>query len=76
MEKQIAIIEGDGIGPEVTRQAVKALNAIAERFNHRFQYTYCLMGAVAIDRTGNPLPDATIETCLNSDAILFGAFVL
>ena len=73
MEKQIAIIEGDGIGPEVTRQAVKALNAIAERFNHRFQYTYCLMGAVAIDRTGNPLPDATIETCLNSDAILFGA---
>jgi len=73
MEKQIAIIEGDGIGPEVTRQAVKTLNAIAERFNHRFHYTYCLMGAVAIDRTGNPLPDATIETCLNSDAILFGA---
>jgi 3-isopropylmalate dehydrogenase len=73
MEKQIAIIEGDGIGPEVTRQAVKVLNAIAERFNHRFHYSYCLMGAVAIDRTGNPLPDATIETCLNSDAILFGA---
>src|SRR6476660_8036046 len=73
MEKQIAIIEGDVIGPEVTRQAVKTLNAIAERFNHRFHYTYCLMGAVAIDRTGNPLPDATIETCLNSDAILFGA---
>lgn len=73
MEKQIAIIEGDGIGPEVTRQAVKVLNSIAERFNHRFHYTYCLMGAVAIDRTGNPLPDATIETCLNSDAILFGA---
>ena len=73
MEKQIAIIEGDGIGPEVTRQAVKTLNAIAERFNHRFHYSYCLMGAVAIDRTGNPLPDATIETCLNSDAILFGA---
>ena len=73
MEKQIAIIEGDGIGPEVTRQAVKTLNAIADRFNHTFHYTYCLMGAVAIDRTGNPLPDATIETCLNSDAILFGA---
>ena len=73
MEKQIAIIEGDGIGPEVTRQSVKVLNAIADRFNHRFHYSYCLMGAVAIDRTGNPLPDATIETCLNSDAILFGA---
>ena len=73
MEKKIAVIEGDGIGPEVTRQAVKVLNAIAERFNHQFHYTYSLMGAVAIDRTGNPLPDATIETCLNSDAILFGA---
>jgi 3-isopropylmalate dehydrogenase len=73
MEKQIAIIEGDGIGPEVTRQAVKTLNAIADRFNHRFHYTYCLMGAVAIDTTGSPLPDVTIETCLNSDAILFGA---
>jgi len=73
MEKQIAIIEGDGIGPEVTRQSVKVLNALAERFDHRFHYTYCLMGAVAIDRTGNPLPDSTIETCLNSDAILFGA---
>ena len=73
MEKQIAVIEGDGIGPEVTRQSVKVLNSIAEQFDHRFHYTYCLMGAVAIDRTGNPLPDATIETCLNSDAILFGA---
>jgi 3-isopropylmalate dehydrogenase len=73
MEKKIAVIEGDGIGPEVTRQSVKVLNAIAERFHHQFHYTYCLMGAVAIDSTGNPLPDATIETCLNSDAILFGA---
>ena len=73
MEKQIAIIEGDGIGPEVTRQSVKVLDAIADRFNHQFRYTYCLMGAIAIDRTGTPLPDATIETCLNSDAILFGA---
>src|SRR5947207_171115 len=73
MEKQIAVIEGDGIGPEVTRQSVKILNAIAERFDHRFNYTYCLMGAIAIDKTGNPLPDATIEICLNSDAILFGA---
>jgi len=60
MEKQIAVIEGDGIGPEVTRQSVKVLNAIADRFNHRFHYSYCLMGAIAIDRTGNPLPDATI----------------
>src|SRR5215831_3195955 len=73
MRKHIAIIEGDGIGPEVTRQSVKVLNALAERFGHEFDYSYCLMGAVAIDETGNPLPDETIETCLNSDAILFGA---
>src|SRR5258707_13524716 len=73
MNKNIEVIEGDGIGPEVTRQAVKVLNSITEEFSHEFQYKYCLMGADAIDRTGNPLPDETITTCLNSDAILFGA---
>ncbi len=73
MNKNIAVIEGDGIGPEVTRQAVKVLNSVAEQFGHEFHYSYCLMGADAIDKTGNPLPDVTIETCLNSDAILFGA---
>jgi len=73
MKKRIAVIEGDGIGPEVTRQAVRILNAVAESFNHEFEYTYCLMGADAIDKTGTPLPDETIEICLKSDAILFGA---
>ena len=73
MQKNITVIEGDGIGPEVTRQSVKILNAIATQFNHTFNYTYHLMGAVAIDKTGNPLPDETIESCLNSDAVLFGA---
>ena len=73
MTKTIVVIESDGIGPEVTRQSVKILNAVAEKFNHEFDYQYCLMGAVAIDKTGNPLPDETIEACLNSDAILFGA---
>jgi 3-isopropylmalate dehydrogenase len=73
MKKNIAVIEGDGIGPEVTQQSIRVLNAIAESFNHEFTYTYCLMGADAIDKTGNPLPDETIEVCLKSDAILFGA---
>lgn len=73
MKKNIAVIHGDGIGPEVTTQAIKVLHAIAEKFNHEWQFTDCLMGAVAIDKTGNPLPDETIEVCLNSDAILFGA---
>jgi 3-isopropylmalate dehydrogenase len=73
MRKKIVVIEGDGIGPEVTRQAVKVLNAVAEQSDHEFTYQYCLMGADAIDKTGNPLPDETIEAGLNSDAILFGA---
>ena len=69
----IAVIPGDGIGPEVTLQSIKVLDAIAAKFNHTFNYTYAVMGAVAIDSTGNPLPDETIEICLKSDAILFGA---
>src|SRR5881394_397696 len=73
MRKNIVVIEGDGIGPEVTRQSIKVLNTVADKFNHEFEYKYCLMGAIAIDRTGNPLPDETIEACINSDAILFGA---
>ncbi|RYF96830.1 MAG: 3-isopropylmalate dehydrogenase, partial [Chitinophagaceae bacterium] len=73
MNKQIVVIEGDGIGPEVTRQAIRVLNAVAEQFHHQFNYKYCLMGADAIDKTGNPLPDETIEAALGSDAILFGA---
>ncbi|MGQ0740007.1 MAG: 3-isopropylmalate dehydrogenase [Bacteroidota bacterium] len=73
MKKKITVIEGDGIGPEVTRQSIRVLNAIAENFGHGFDYTWCLMGADAIDKTGNPLPDETIEACLDSDAILFGA---
>ncbi len=73
MKKQIAILSGDGIGPEVTAQAVKALNAIATKFNHQFIYKEGLVGAVAIDATGEALPTSTIELCLESDAVLFGA---
>ena len=73
MIKNIAVILGDGIGPEVTQQSIKVLDTIAEKFGHQFNYSYCLMGAAAIDQTGNPLPDETIEICRNSDAILFGA---
>ncbi|MBX3256206.1 MAG: 3-isopropylmalate dehydrogenase [Chitinophagaceae bacterium] len=73
MKKSIAVIFGDGIGPEVTQQSMNVLNAVAKTFGHEFEYTYNLMGAVAIDQTGNPLPDETIEACLGSDAVLFGA---
>jgi 3-isopropylmalate dehydrogenase len=73
MTKNIAVILGDGIGPEVTQQSIKVLNTVAATFGHQFNYTYCLMGADAIDKTGSPLPDDTIKVCLESDAILFGA---
>jgi 3-isopropylmalate dehydrogenase len=73
MEKQITVINGDGIGPEVTAQSIKVFDAIAAVFGHQFRYTHVLMGAIAIDQTGNPLPDETLAACKMSDAILFGA---
>ncbi len=73
MYKNIAVIQGDGIGPEVTRQSVKVLDAVAGKFGHQLHYTFGLMGAEAIDKTGSPLPDETLELCIDSDAILFGA---
>ncbi|MFD0964875.1 3-isopropylmalate dehydrogenase [Pseudofulvibacter geojedonensis] len=73
MKLNIAVLPGDGIGPEVTNQSIKVLNAIAEKFNHQFTYKHALMGAIAIDETGEPLPQKTLDICLDSDAILFGA---
>ncbi|NND08275.1 MAG: 3-isopropylmalate dehydrogenase [Saprospiraceae bacterium] len=73
MDSKIAVLPGDGIGPEVIGQALKVLNAIADRFNHQFTYSYGDVGGVAIDKTGSPLPDETLNTLLNSDAVLFGA---
>ncbi len=74
MNKHIAVIGGDGIGPEVTAQAVKALNAVAQKYGHTFKYTNALGGAAAIDQCGDPMPDTTIATCKECDAVLFGAF--
>ncbi|MBE2207952.1 MAG: 3-isopropylmalate dehydrogenase [Saprospiraceae bacterium] len=73
MNKHIALLPGDGIGPEVTQQAVKVLDTIALRFGHQLTYTSADVGAIAIERHGDPLPHATLETCLAADAILFGA---
>tara|TARA_B110000211_G_C14071725_1_gene550282 strand:+ start:1587 stop:2648 length:1062 start_codon:yes stop_codon:yes gene_type:complete len=73
MDYKIAVIKGDGIGPEIVNEAMKVMDAIGEKFNHKFNYTELLMGACAIDATGTPLPDETLEVCKNSDAILFGA---
>ncbi|MDD7915692.1 3-isopropylmalate dehydrogenase [Polaribacter ponticola] len=73
MKVTIAVIPGDGIGPEVINQAKKALNAVADTYNHVFIYKEAQMGACAIDETGNPLPEETLKICKKSDAILFGA---
>ena len=73
MEKKIAVILGDGIGPEVTQQSMKVLDTIAKFYQHKFTYEHAMMGACAIDATGNPLPDETLKVCLASDGILFGA---
>jgi 3-isopropylmalate dehydrogenase len=73
MDLKIALLAGDGIGPEVIKQAVKVCNAIAQKFNHNIQWDEGLIGAAAIDATGDPYPEDTHEICLSSDAILFGA---
>ncbi|MRR18791.1 3-isopropylmalate dehydrogenase [bacterium] len=73
MDFKIAVLPGDGIGPEIIEQAVKTLNAIGKKFSHSFNYEYALVGATAIDKTGSPLPDDTLMKCKSSDAVLFGA---
>ncbi len=73
MNKNIAVLAGDGIGPEVIDQALKTIKAIAQKFNHQFTYTTALVGATAIEHTGNPYPDETHNICMQSDAVLFGA---
>jgi len=73
MKLKIALLAGDGIGPEVTDQAVKVSNAIAQRFNHEIEWIPALTGAAAIDKGGDPYPDETHKVCMNADAVLFGA---
>lgn len=73
MNLNIAVLPGDGIGPEIVEQAKKALDAVFAKKGHEAVYTEALVGAIAIDKTGNPYPDETHELCMNSDAVLFGA---
>lgn len=73
MEFNIALLRGDGIGPEIVDSAVEVLNKTAEKFGHTFNFTPYLIGGAAIDATGKPLPDETVEGCLASDSVLLGA---
>lgn len=73
MQLNIAILGGDGIGPEVMAQAVKCLKAVEDTFGHDFSFTEGLIGASAMDKMDSPIPEETLELCRSSDAILFGA---
>ena len=70
---KIALIPGDGIGPDIIDQALKVLDAVSRKYNVKFDFEEVLMGGVAIDKTGVPLPGESLDICKNSDAVLLGA---
>ena len=73
MKMNIAVLAGDGIGPEVIEQALKVVKAVAKKYNHDMSFEHGITGACAIDAVGNPYPDETHDLCMKSDAVLFGA---
>jgi len=73
MNKKIVVLKGDGIGPEVVDQALKVLDAVCEKYNHKFEYVEALIGGVAIDKFGVPLPEETLNLAKSSDAVFLGA---
>ena len=73
MEKKIALLKGDGIGPEIVDSAVRVLEAVAAKYGHKFEFTPYLIGGCAIDATGAPLPEETVKGCLACDSVLLGA---
>ncbi|MCP5101277.1 MAG: 3-isopropylmalate dehydrogenase, partial [Chloroflexi bacterium] len=73
MEAKITLLPGDGIGPEVVGEATKVLDTVAAKYGHTFTYQTGLAGGIAIDETGNPLPEETLGMCLSGNAVLLGA---
>ena len=73
MRKRIAVMKGDGIGPEIVNEALKVLETVASKYGHHFAYNFVDIGGVAIDNYGTPLPQATIDACLEADSVLLGA---
>ncbi len=73
MKLNIAVLPGDGIGPEIMKQGVAVCNAVAKKFGHEISYTEAICGADAIDKVGDPFPDDTYRKCLEADAVLFAA---
>ncbi len=73
LEAKIVLLPGDGIGPEVVSQAARVLESVAAKFHHQFHFESHLIGGIAIDQTGDPLPQSTIDAARQCDAILLGA---
>lgn len=73
MNLRIAVLPGDGIGPEISRQGVEVMSAVCRRFGHTVSYEYAICGADAIDKVGDPFPEETFQTCMRADAVLFSA---
>lgn len=73
MDIKVAVLPGDGIGPEIMEQAVKVVNAVCRKYGHSVEYQYGLVGAAAIDKTGHPYPEETHKICMDANAVLFGA---
>jgi 3-isopropylmalate dehydrogenase len=73
MNLNIAVLAGDGIGPEISRQGIDVMTAVCNKFGHTVNYTYALVGAAAIDAFGDPFPEKTFNTCEKADAVLFSA---
>ena len=71
MKLKIAVLAGDGIGPEIMEQGVAVCNAVAEKFGHEVSYKEAICGAHAIDEVGDPFPEETFQTCMDADAVLF-----
>lgn len=73
MKKKIALMYGDGIGPEIVESAVRVLDAVAQKYNHTFEYVNAPIGGGAIDEFGDPLPKSSVNACLSADSVLLGA---
>jgi len=73
MKLNIAVLPGDGIGPEIAAQGVEVMSAVCKKFGHEVRYEYALCGADAIDKVGDPFPEETYEICKGADAVLFSA---
>ena len=73
MKLKIAVLPGDGIGPEISEQGVNVMTAVCNKFGHEVSYTHAICGADAIDKVGDPFPEETFKICMEADAVLFSA---